>query len=396
METPLEVRVLEFALFLLTFHGYSSASVPSSCFDQPEAEITSIPHYHLYHTKEKPLIIGHLGNPSRFQENTIDGFKSLAALKADGMELDTFLTKDEKLVVFHFDNTKSLTGKDHNIWDIDYEDLRKLDIISTLTYGSNKYNFTKTRKIPLLSDVFDAVENDSLVMYLNMKPGFVRNRTESERIGKAVAKLITEKGIVDKVLLSSFDPLKLQAAKQENPFLVVGPFYKKGMWEPESADNLKKELVHLRGMQTCVKQTSNGTEFMNFLFQTNDLLRATKSSFVVMDYNIFNNPEYSNNTFKTFEGLSFGAFIIDNLVLSDKEKEQDEAKLDLLIQNNVSAFFTDDIPRLQRKLGRYLPPSPQPSPSPTSKPPKISRTHKNIPTAIIISAVLIFGWSLCL
>lgn len=377
----LAVRVIEFALFLLIFLDYSSAAVSSSCFDQPEAELKSIPNSHLYHNKTKPLVIGHHGNPSDFQENTIDGFKSLASLKADGFEFDTFLTKDEQLVVFHFDNTKKLTGKDHNIWDIDYENLKKLDIKSTLIYGSNEYKFDKKRKIPLLSDVFDAVENDSLVMYLNMKPGFVRDHKESERIGKAVAKLITKKGIVDKVLLSSFDPLKLQAAKQENPSLVVGTFYKKGMWKPKSADNLKKELVHLRGMQKCVQQTSNGTEFMNSLFQTNDLLRATNSSFVVMDYNIFNNPEYSNNTFKTFEGLSFGAFIIDNLVLSDKEKRQDEAKLDLLIQNNVSALFTDNIPRLRLKLG-------------LSQPPKTSRTHKNIPTFVIISTVVIFGWSL--
>ena len=216
-----------------------------------------------------------------------------------------------------------------------------------------------------------------------MKPGFVRNRTESEMIGKAVAKLITEKGIVNKVLLSSFDPLKTQAAKQENPSLVVGQFYKKGMWKPESADKMKKELVHLPGMQKCAQETSNGTEFMNFLFQTNDLLRATNSSFVVMDYNMFNNPEYTNNTFETLKGLSFGAFIIDNLALSKEQREKDEAKLDLLIQNNVSALLTDDIPRLRRKLGR-------------SQPPKISKSHKNIPTAVVISTVFIFGWSLCL
>ena len=106
MALPLAVRVLEFALIFLTFHDHSSASVPSSCFDQPEAELMSIPNSHLYHKKDKPLVIGHHGNPSKFQENTIDGFKSLAALKADGMELDTFLTKDQQLVVFHFNNTK--------------------------------------------------------------------------------------------------------------------------------------------------------------------------------------------------------------------------------------------------------------------------------------------------
>lgn len=106
MAPLLAVRVLEFALILSIFHDYSAASDPSSCFDQPEAKVNSIPASHLYNKKKKPLIIGHHGNPSNFQENTIDGFKSLAALKADGMELDAFLTKDEQLVVFHFDNTK--------------------------------------------------------------------------------------------------------------------------------------------------------------------------------------------------------------------------------------------------------------------------------------------------
>jgi len=216
-----------------------------------------------------------------------------------------------------------------------------------------------------------------------MKPGFLRNRTESEKIGKDVAQLITKKRLVSKVLLSSFDPLKIQAAKEENPGLVVGQFYKKGMWEPATADKMKKQLVYLHGMRSCTQEPSNGTEFMNFLFKTNDLLKATKSSFVVMDYNMFNNSEYSNNTFKTFKGLSFGAFIIDNLALSQEQREKDEAKLDLLIQNNVAALVTDDIPRLQRKLGR-------------SQPPKTSRTHKNIPTAVVISTVLIVGWSLCL
>ncbi|XP_067051771.1 uncharacterized protein [Acropora muricata] len=381
MEPSLAVRVLEFALILSIFHDYPAASDPSSCFDQPEVKLNSIPASHLYSKKKKPLIIGHNGNPSKFQENTIDGFKSLAALKADGMELDTFLTKDGKLVVIHFNNTQKLTGKNHNIWDINYENLKKLDINSKLVYGDNTFVFDKPRKIPLLSDVFDAVKNDDLVMYLNMKPGFLRNRTESEKIGKDVAQLITKKRLVNKVLLSSFDPLKIQAAKEENPWLVVGQLYKKGMWKPATADKMKEQLVHLRGMQKCAQVPSSGTEFMNFLFQTNDLLKATKSSFVVMDYNMFNNSEYSNNTFKTFKGISFGAFIIDNLALSQEQRDKDEAKLDLLIDNEVAALITDDIPRLQRKLGR-------------SQPPMTSRTQKNIPTAVVISTVLIFGWSL--
>ena len=81
-----------------------TASVPESCLSE-SGSVKSIPDSHLYHKKPKPLVIGHHGNPSEYQENTVDGFKSLVELKADGMELDTFLTKDNKLVVIHYDNT---------------------------------------------------------------------------------------------------------------------------------------------------------------------------------------------------------------------------------------------------------------------------------------------------
>lgn len=340
----------------------------ASCFSK-STNVRPIPSTHLYNKKkEKPLVIGHHGNPSKYQENTIDGFKSLKELKADGMEFDTFLTKDEQLVVIHYDNTEKLTGENYNIWNVTYNDLQQLDIKSTLQYGNKDYDFDKTRKVPLLSEVFDAVKDEELVMYLNLKPGYLRDRTESEKIGQAVAKLIAEKGLLDKVLLASFDPFKILAAKKENPSLTVGIFYKKGMWEQRDADHMKREYGDLPGMRECVESAPNGTEFMEFLFETGDLLRSTNSSFVVMDYNIYNNPKYSNNTFQTFKenyspSLSFGAFIIDNLALTDEQRTKDDKILDMLIQNSASALVTDDIPRLRKKLGRTSKGAPTGQPS---------------------------------
>lgn len=93
-----------FVISSLSSLGQAAGS-PPSCFDE-SVKVNSIPENHLYHKKNKPLVIGHHGNPSKYQENTVDGFKSLVELKADGMEFDTFLTKDEKLVVIHYENTK--------------------------------------------------------------------------------------------------------------------------------------------------------------------------------------------------------------------------------------------------------------------------------------------------
>jgi len=179
------------------------------------------------------------------------------------------------------------------------------------------------------------------------------------------------------------------AAKQQNPSLVVGTFYKKGMWDQSYADTMKSEFGDLPGMRQCVERAPNGTEFMDFLFQTGDLLKSTNSSFVVMDYNIFNNPQYSNNTFQTFAenyspDLSFGAFIIDNLALTDEQRENDEKVLDLLIKEKASALVTDDVPRLLKKLGR--------TPASTDQPTTKASATKTIPTALSLFVMVLLGW----
>lgn len=364
-----------------------SASIPKSCFSQ-SVKVSSIPETHLYHKKTRPLVIGHHGNPSKFQENTVDGFKSLVGLKADGMELDTFLTKDKQLVVIHYDNTVQLTKQDHNIWDTTYAELQQLDLPTSIQYGKNApLKFDKTRKIPLLSDVIKATKDDDLVMYLNIKPGYLRDRNETETVGEEVAKLVTDLGVVDKVLLSSFDPFKILAAKRVNPSLVVGSFYKKQMWDDLDAINVtKSEFGDLPNMKQCVEDAPTGRDFMNVLFQSGALLKSTNGSFVVMDYKIFNNKEYSSDTFQTFKdnyskNLSFGSFIIDNLALSKAQREKDDEVVDLLIENHVSCLVTDDIPRLLKKLGRGLPETK-------------GFASKHVPTLLILYAMVLLVWLL--
>ena len=211
-------------------------------------------------------------------------------------------------------------------------------------------------------------------------------------VGKEVAKLVGDLGVVNNVLLASFDPFKIWAAKKENPSLVVGIFYKKQMWDDPATINVTKmEFGDLPNMQQCVKDAPTGRDFMNVLFQSGALLKSTNGSFVVMDYNIFDNEKYSNDTFQTFKDnyrndLSFGAFIIDNLALSKAEREADDKVLDLLIENDVSCLVTDDIPRLLNKLGRGPPET-------TAKPPK-GFASKNVSTLLILYAMVLFVWLL--
>ena len=214
-------------------------------------------------------------------------------------------------------------------------------------------------------------------------------------VGEEVARLVTKLGVVNKVLLSSFDPFKILAAKKANPSLVVGTFYKRPMWDDSAKiDIMKNEFGDLPYMQQCVNNTATGREFMNMLFRSGALLKSTDGSFVVMDYNIFNNENYSQDTFQTFKDnysndLSFGAFIIDNLALSEAQREDDEKVLDLLIANKVSCLVTDDVPRLLNKLGRSFPDSQEA----TLKPPK-GFANKRLPTLLVLYATVPGFWLL--
>ena len=91
------------------FHFFFAANcsilLPASC---PNLQFNDIPSDHLFHRKPKPLVIAHRGLPKEYQENTYDGIIGSLDSNADGFELDIYKTKDDKLVVFHDDNTEVL------------------------------------------------------------------------------------------------------------------------------------------------------------------------------------------------------------------------------------------------------------------------------------------------
>ena len=91
-------------LFLTIAIPVESTDIPlDSCFQKAAK---GIPKWHIFHKLCKPIIIGHRGNPSHRQENTIEGFKSVKEFGGQGFELDVVLTKDKKLVLFHDSNVE--------------------------------------------------------------------------------------------------------------------------------------------------------------------------------------------------------------------------------------------------------------------------------------------------
>jgi len=61
--------------------------------------------------KKIPLILAHRGLVTEYQENTLAAVEAaIDSQYCNGTEFDVFLTKDNKVVLFHDENLKRLTG----------------------------------------------------------------------------------------------------------------------------------------------------------------------------------------------------------------------------------------------------------------------------------------------
>ena len=75
-----------------------------------------------------PLVIAHRGYLDRAPENTLAAFRMGWENGANGVECDVHLTKDGQVVCIHDYNTKRLAGKNLEIANTEWEDLRSLDV----------------------------------------------------------------------------------------------------------------------------------------------------------------------------------------------------------------------------------------------------------------------------
>ena len=149
--------------------------------------------------------------------------------------------------------------------------------------------------------------------------------------------------------------VQLQQFENRNPLLPISEDY----WN--RADLLKyskANLENIDGLKECVKNTS-GEDYGSFILESRAVWKAISASSLDMNFGIYNNPRYSNKTFEMFKknygaNFSYGAWTIYEMRLSEKERAESEAVVQMLIDNGVDRLYTEDTPRLLRKLGRSV------------------------------------------
>ena len=96
-----------------------------------------------------PIITSHRGYSSAAPENTLPAFQLAIDHGSDRAELDVQMTKDGVVMVTHDTSLRRCTGRSANIYDLTYDEVRKLDAGRWFDA-----RFSKTQ-IPTLEEVLD-------------------------------------------------------------------------------------------------------------------------------------------------------------------------------------------------------------------------------------------------
>ena len=159
----------------------------------------------------KPVIMAHRGASAHAPENTLAAFHLAMEHGADGIELDTKLTADGRVVVIHDPTVDRTTGSSGMVRQLTLEQIKNLDA------GSHFDARYAGEPVPTLEEVFEALVDGSLI---NIE--VANYASPRDGLPDAVAALVERYGMQQRVIFSSFNPFNLLSLRRRLPEVPVG------------------------------------------------------------------------------------------------------------------------------------------------------------------------------
>ncbi len=154
-------------------------------------------------------IIAHRGASYDAPENTMASFR-LGWEKHANVELDVYLSKDNRMVVIHDASTKRTAGVDLKVKESNADQLRALDV------GSFKAKEFAGERIPFLADVVQAIPPNQK-LYIEIKCG--------KEILPQLRQLLVESGKMSQVVIIGFN---LETVAESKKLIDVPTYWLKG------------------------------------------------------------------------------------------------------------------------------------------------------------------------
>nr|HEX4313011.1 glycerophosphodiester phosphodiesterase family protein [Kofleriaceae bacterium] len=184
--------------------------------------------------KSRPIVVGHRGVPALHQENTLAGFRRALQLGVPAVELDVRLTADRRAVVIHDDDLERLTGEPGRVGALTWDELSRRRLQREVPMGVDALGrpvvlrYEQREPIPLLAEVLAEVGGK---IAINVELKLDLPRWWPAGVGEVVATAIAAAGTptLDRVIVTSFDPRKLRAARRVRHDLAIGFCFDDGM-----------------------------------------------------------------------------------------------------------------------------------------------------------------------
>ena len=195
-----------------------------------------------------PIVTAHRGFSAAAPENTLPAFQLAIDQGCERAELDVQMTKDGVVMVTHDTNMRRCTGRNQNIYDLTYDEVRKLD---AGRWFGKKYAGTK---VPTLAEVLDLCKG-KIELNIEIKPNAATPELEAETL-----RIIREKGFENDCVITSQSYETLCKVKELAPGISTGYILALGVgsyYDLPAADFFSVEStfitsgmvqqVHLRG-----------------------------------------------------------------------------------------------------------------------------------------------------
>lgn len=207
----------------------------------------------------KKNLIAHRGVHYKYRENTIEAFRS-AIRENYIIELDVHLTRDKKVIVYHDNNLKRITGINKEIKDSTYKELNNIIRIPTL---ENVLNLIEGRVPIIIETKFDN------------KIGLLE---------KELSKILDKYNY--EFAIQSFNPLSILWFKLNRPKYIKGYL----IYSVLPSNFLVKAILNSYLLNQIIKPDYIGIN-INYL-KTKKTLKL-KRKYLIIGYTINNQKEYN-------------------------------------------------------------------------------------------------------
>ena len=164
---------------------------------------------------KSPLIIAHRGSSVFAPENTLAAFHQAIEDKADGIEFDVRMTKDEVPVVFHDAGLQRMARKKERVSTLTLSELQTIDLGEWFNhrYPRQANDKFSGETVPTLAQTFDFLRGFQGRVYIEVK-GLT---PEASATVEAIIKEIQHTALLSNIILKSFNLKAIARAKEIFP-----------------------------------------------------------------------------------------------------------------------------------------------------------------------------------